>query len=346
MSRRAVTVSKFLARHLRHQPERIGLTLDAAGWASVDELLAAAARAGLPITREELDAAVDAPGKQRYVLDESGTRIRAAQGHSIEVELGYAPSVPPDVLFHGTHPGALDAILAAGLAPMGRRHVHLSADVATARQVGARRGRPVILAVDAAGLHGAGHPFLLADNGVWLTDAVPPERLVVLDEFTDPTTARIVAFLRRIGIPVQRAELGDDCFLPGIAVERGGLRVDGERLTWSGDLLHEAAHVAVAPAQAREHMTGDVAVPGLDPTTLEQAAIPWSYAAALAIGIDPALVFHGGGYRGKSEGLLRTFGFGVYPGAHLLEAAGMTATGPRAEALGVPPYPHMLRWLR
>ncbi len=179
MSRRAVTVSKFLARHLRHQPERIGLALDPAGWARVDELLDAAAHAGFPIAREELDAAVHAPGKRRYVYDGSGTRVRAAQGHSVEVELGYAPSAPPDVLYHGTHPGALDAILAEGLRPMGRRHVHLSADVATAQQVGARRGRPVVLVVDARGLHAAGHPFLLADNGVWLTGPVPPQRLRV-----------------------------------------------------------------------------------------------------------------------------------------------------------------------
>ena len=335
--RRAVTVSKFLAKHLRHQPERIGLTLGPAGWASVDELLAAAARAGLPITREELDAAVHAPGKRRYVLDESGTRIRAAQGHSVDVDLGYAPSVPPDVLFHGTHPGALDAILAGGLEPMGRRHVHLSPDVETARHVGSRRGRPVVLAVDALGLHRAGHDFFLADNGIWLTAAVPADRLTVLEDFADPLTARIVAFLRGIGISVEPAELGDDCFLPGIAVERGGLRVDQARLTWPGDLLHEAAHIAVAPPVARPLMTGDVAVPGLDMARLEQAAVPWSYAAALAIGIDPALVFHGGGYRGKSEGLLRTFGFGVYPGANMLVDAGLTTAAD---------FPRMLRWLR
>ena len=179
---RRVTVSKFLAKHLRHQPARIGLTLDEAGWARVDELLAASARAGFPISREELDAAVHAPGKRRYVYDESGARVRAAQGHSVAVELGYAPSAPPDVLYHGTHPRVLDAILAEGLAPMRRRHVHLSADVETARQVGARRGRPVILLVDAAALHADGHPFLLTDNGVWLTDAVPPERLRPLDD--------------------------------------------------------------------------------------------------------------------------------------------------------------------
>ena len=177
VSIRRVAVSKFLAKHLRHQPEHIGLALDEAGWARVDELLAASARAGFAITREELDAAVHAPGKRRYVYDDSGTRVRAAQGHSVDVDLGYAPSVPPAVLYHGTHPGAVDAILAAGLSPMGRRHVHLSGDAETARQVGARRGRPVVLAVDAAALHAAGHPFLVADNGVWLTDAVPPERL-------------------------------------------------------------------------------------------------------------------------------------------------------------------------
>ncbi len=174
MSRRAVTVSKFLARHLRHVPERIGLELDEGGWADVEALLDAGARAGFPITRAELDAAVHAPGKRRYVYGDRGRRIRAAQGHSIDVELGYAPVAPPPVLYHGTHPKALGAILAEGLRPMGRRHVHLSADVAAAEQVGRRRGRPVVLAVDAAGMDAEGRPFWRADNGVWLTGAVPP----------------------------------------------------------------------------------------------------------------------------------------------------------------------------
>ncbi len=173
MSRRAVTVSKFLARHLRHAPERIGLELDEGGWADVGELLAASAGAGFPITRAELDAAVHAPGKRRYVYGDRGRRIRAAQGHSIDVDLGHAPVAPPPVLYHGTHPGALGAILAEGLRPMSRRHVHLSADVETAEQVGRRRGRPVVLAVDAARLHAEGRPFWRADNGVWLTGPVP-----------------------------------------------------------------------------------------------------------------------------------------------------------------------------
>ncbi|MDP9384937.1 MAG: RNA 2'-phosphotransferase [Actinomycetota bacterium] len=186
--RRAVTVSKFLARHLRHAPQAIGLELDAAGWAEVGALFDACTRAGFPITREELDAAVHAPGKRRYAYDATGTRIRAVQGHSVEVELGYPPAVPPVVLYHGTHPGALDTILASGLAPMGRRHVHLSPDVATARQVGARRGRPVVLAVDAAALHAAGQAFYRAENGVWLTGPVGPQHLRRIPE--DEVTPR------------------------------------------------------------------------------------------------------------------------------------------------------------
>jgi hypothetical protein len=150
-------------------------------------------------------------------------------------------------------------------------------------------------------------------------------------------TSRIVAFLVAIGIEVEEAALGDDCFLPGIAVDQGRLLYDESRLTYPGDLLHEAAHLALTPAAARPRMTGDVAVPGIDLGRLEKAAVPWSYAAALEIGIDPAVVFHEGGYRGQSEGLLRTFGFGVYPGLNLLVEAGLTTADE---------YPRMLRWLR
>jgi hypothetical protein len=140
--------------------------------------------------------------------------------------------------------------------------------------------------------------------------------------------------------------VAEEGFLPGIRVERGVLMVDEARLEYPGDLLHEAGHIAMAPAALRPSLSGAIDVPGLDMASLEVAAVAWSYAAAVALGIDPVEVFHGGGYRGKSAGLLTTFGVGVYPGAHLLEAAGLTATPARAEELGVEPYPHMLRWLR
>jgi hypothetical protein len=163
--------------------------------------------------------------------------------------------------------------------------------------------------------------------------------------FDDPLTARIAAFLAEIGIGVVAADVPES-FLPGLMLERGALLVDESRLAYPGDLLHEAGHVAAAPAWARPSLSGAVDVPGLDTSELEWAAIPWSYAAALAIGIDPATVFHGGGYHGHSPGLLTTFAAGVPIGVHLLEAAGMTAGPRRAAELGVEPYPHMLRWLR
>ncbi|KUH38706.1 MULTISPECIES: RNA 2'-phosphotransferase [Streptomyces] len=174
-ARRTVKVSKYLSRHLRHEPERIGLVLDAHGWVPVDDLLHALARHGVPLSRAELEHVVASSDKQRFALD--GDRIRANQGHSVEVDLALPPAEPPAYLYHGTVAASLDAIRADGLRPMGRHHVHLSPDRETARRVGARRGRPVVLAVDAAAMHRDGHVFRVSANGVWLTDAVPPRYL-------------------------------------------------------------------------------------------------------------------------------------------------------------------------
>jgi putative RNA 2'-phosphotransferase len=170
--RRMVRISKYLARHLRHHPERIGITLDEGGWVDVDVLLTAAARHGFPIGADELVQVVAANDKQRYTLDNG--RIRANQGHSIPVELGLPPIAPPPILYHGTVGRNLAAIRAEGLRPMRRNHVHLSPDRETAIRVGARRGVPVVLVVDAAAMHAAGHEFRRSVNGVWLADAVPP----------------------------------------------------------------------------------------------------------------------------------------------------------------------------
>jgi putative RNA 2'-phosphotransferase len=173
--RRTVKVSKYLSKHLRHQPESIGLTLDAAGWVEVDALIAAAAAHGFPFTRAELDHVVATNDKRRFAVE--GTRIRASQGHSVEVELGLPAAAPPPYLYHGTVAPHLDAIRAEGLRPMDRHDVHLSPDRETASRVGARRGRPVVLSVDAGAMHRDGHEFRVSANGVWLTKAVPPEYL-------------------------------------------------------------------------------------------------------------------------------------------------------------------------
>ncbi|MFF0789861.1 RNA 2'-phosphotransferase [Streptomyces spiralis] len=173
--RRTVKVSKYLSKHLRHQPGRIGLTLDESGWVGIDVLIAAAAAHGFPFTREELDQVVATNDKQRFAIE--GGRIRASHGHSIDVDLGLPPATPPPYLYHGTVARNLEAIRTEGLRPMNRHDVHLSPDRETATRVGARRGRPVVLAVDASAMHRDGHVFHVSANGVWLTKAVPPRYL-------------------------------------------------------------------------------------------------------------------------------------------------------------------------
>src|SRR3712207_4037431 len=172
-----VRVSKRLSYVLRHRPGSIGIHLDEAGWADVASVLDGLAAHGLPLTRADLEHVVAANDKQRFAFDDTGGRIRASQGHSIPVSLGYPSRPPPDVLFHGTPERNVPAILREGLSA-GRRHaVHLSPDAGTARTVGERRGRAAVLRVDAAGLAATGVPFSRSANGVWLVDAVPPEFL-------------------------------------------------------------------------------------------------------------------------------------------------------------------------
>ena len=172
--RREVRISRFLALVLRHDPGRVGLTLDRHGWVDVDELLAACARSGVAFTAAELDEVVANSPKRRFALDPDRRRIRANQGHSVPVDLGLTPVTPPPVLYHGTSVGAVERIRCQGLMPMGRAHVHLSADEATAIAVGRRHGPVAVLTVDSTAMHAGGHDFFVSANGVWLTGPVPP----------------------------------------------------------------------------------------------------------------------------------------------------------------------------
>lgn len=174
---RLVKISKYLSKHLRHQPERIGFKLALGGWVCVNELLAACAKHSFPINRDELNEVVERNDKKRFSFDSTGTLIRANQGHSIEVDLQLEPTVPPDVLYHGTGHNAVESIMQMGLCKMSRHHVHLSRDMATARTVGARHGRAVVFAVDAAAMHSRGYTFYCSANNVWLVDHVPPDYL-------------------------------------------------------------------------------------------------------------------------------------------------------------------------
>jgi putative RNA 2'-phosphotransferase len=169
--------SKFLAGLLRHNPGRIGIELDPAGWVEVDVLLAAARRSGRWISRDRLDLVVAHNDKQRFEYNASGTRIRASQGHSVPVDLGYRPRKPPERLFHGTATSSLDSIFRGGIKAGRRHHVHLSWDLATATKVGARHGKPAVLVVAALRMHEDGREFFCSTNGVWLTEYVAPAYL-------------------------------------------------------------------------------------------------------------------------------------------------------------------------
>jgi putative RNA 2'-phosphotransferase len=173
--RTRTSLSKFLALVLRHAPEKIGIELNAQGWVAIESLLGQCRAHGKDISRAMLDEVVETSPKRRFAISEDGLMIRASQGHSVEVELGYEPATPPEVLFHGTVASNLESIKAGGLSKMQRHHVHLSFDAQTARTVGARRGKPVVLRIAAGRMHGDGYSFFLSANGVWLTERVPPQ---------------------------------------------------------------------------------------------------------------------------------------------------------------------------
>jgi hypothetical protein len=164
--------------------------------------------------------------------------------------------------------------------------------------------------------------------------------------FQNDLTNKIADFLNEIGIAVIPAKLSAQTFLPGILVSGGKLLVDEEKLTFPGDLLHEAGHLAVAPADLRASLTEEVVLPGVNLDILEAQAITWSYAACLNLGIDPRIVFHEGGYKGRSESLLFNFSLGVHIGLNGLEESGMAFSERKARELGAAPFPEMQKWLR
>ena len=171
----AKRASKFLSLILRHEPERVGLKLGEAGWISVNDLLAALNRGARTLTLEQLKHIVVTSDKKRFAFSDDGQRIRANQGHSVEVDLQYAPQTPPEILYHGTATRFLDGIRRDGLQKMDRHDVHLSAETKVTVQVGARHGQPALLTIHAGEMHRAGHVFRCSTNGVWLVAHVPPQ---------------------------------------------------------------------------------------------------------------------------------------------------------------------------
>lgn len=178
-----VKISKLMSLVLRHRPEVIGLELDPQGWVEIETLLIACEKHRKGISRNQLIEVVESCDKQRFAISENGQRIRASQGHSTKVELGYEPVVPPNKLFHGTVARFLPVIRQSGLKRMKRHHVHLSTDYDTAVKVGDRRGSAIILTIDSGQMHADGILFFCSANGVWLVDHVPPQYISESDQF-------------------------------------------------------------------------------------------------------------------------------------------------------------------
>lgn len=176
------SISKFLSLVLRHQPETIGIELDQNGWTDVDALLKKSNDYGIKLDNETLKYIVESNSKKRFAFNETFDRIRASQGHSVEIELGYTSQKPPEILFHGTGEKSVQSILDTGLQKQNRQQVHLSADIETAIKVGQRHGKPFVFKVLAEQMFKDKIEFFISDNGVWLTDNVPTKYLKQNDE--------------------------------------------------------------------------------------------------------------------------------------------------------------------
>ncbi|MDO5692417.1 MAG: RNA 2'-phosphotransferase [Pseudomonadota bacterium] len=179
MNKQLVESSKFLSYVLRHEPQAIGLQLDREGWANINELIACAQQSGRKLDSALITEVVSTNDKKRFAISEDGLRIRAVQGHSTgSVAISHVEKVPPEILYHGTATRFLDSILREGLKPGSRQHVHLSENVETAKSVGQRYGKPVVLKIEALRMHQQGFKFFQADNGVWLVERVPEKFLI------------------------------------------------------------------------------------------------------------------------------------------------------------------------
>jgi len=179
--RQIIYIGKFLSLVLRHQPETIGIQLDKNGWTDVEDLLAKANLHGIKFDREILHHIVETNSKKRFAFNETFDKIRASQGHSVEIELGYTSQRPPEILYHGTSEKSVQSILEKGLEKRNRQHVHLCSDIETAIKVGQRHGKPFVFKVLAEQMYNDSFQFYLSDNGVWLTDHVPTNYLRLIN---------------------------------------------------------------------------------------------------------------------------------------------------------------------
>ncbi len=177
MDQQLKKISKYLSFLLRHKPDSIGLKLDNQGWASIDELIELTT--DIKLSREIIEIVVETNDKQRFSISDTGTKIKANQGHSITIDLNLAPTEPPAHLYHGTASRFLESILEKGITKQQRHHVHLTESLAVAKAVGSRYGKPVILCIDSQAMVKDGFDFFKTTNNVWLVDEVLPAYLKI-----------------------------------------------------------------------------------------------------------------------------------------------------------------------
>lgn len=180
-TKQQVRISKRLSLILRHNPQSVGLTLDPSGWAEVSELLDALSNHSTPLNKEILQEIVAENPKKRFEFDDSGLKIRARQGHSVKVDLGYMATNPPDLLYHGTPAKFLDSIMKEGLKKQQRHHVHMSENIPLMLEVARRRGEPRLIEINAKRMAEDGHKFYLTENDVWLSENIPSQFLSPVD---------------------------------------------------------------------------------------------------------------------------------------------------------------------
>lgn len=168
-------ISKIMSYALRHKPEKLGIDVDKGGWTNMDKLVRALQDHFPDITYQIVVDVIQSNDKQRFTLSSNRDRVRAAQGHSLDVDLGYSTTRPPDRLFHGTSSNNYIGIMKHGINKGTRHHVHLSPDFETAKTVGSRKGKPLVLTIATNAMYADGYKFFKSDNGVWLTDFIPTQ---------------------------------------------------------------------------------------------------------------------------------------------------------------------------
>ena len=167
--------SKRLSWILRHGASQEGLTMNSAGWVSIQKLLQL-----LNLDLPDLNRVIEENNKARFEV--KGEMIRASQGHSLDqlpvtqeaLEASWMSYLPKstDLIWHATQANCLSSIQRDGVLRGKRSHVHLASTKES--KVGKRTAAPILLEISVKCLRSKGQEVFVSSNGVILTRYVPP----------------------------------------------------------------------------------------------------------------------------------------------------------------------------